>query len=89
MSEESAPTLAPTDDLKLALVAAGCTVGLTLALQFGLGRDVSFLVRLAPLVPYFAHIFTRRLDLGALDTVRNWSALTVAVTILTLLYYAV
>ncbi|ELZ34496.1 hypothetical protein C474_02286 [Halogeometricum pallidum JCM 14848] len=89
MSEESPPTLAPTDDLKLAAVAAGCTVGLTLLLQFGLDRDVSFLVRLVPLLPYFAYVFTRRVDFGALDTVRNWSALTLAVTVLTLLYYAV
>ncbi|MDS0298956.1 hypothetical protein NDI76_09375 [Halogeometricum sp. S1BR25-6] len=89
MSEESPPTSVPADDLKLAAVAAGCTVGLTLVLQFVLNRDVSSLVRLAPLIPYFAYLFAKRTEVDALASVRNWSALTVALTVATLLYYAV
>jgi hypothetical protein len=89
MSEDSAATLAVPDDLKVAAVAAACTVGLTLVLRFVLGRDAPYLVRLLPLAPYFGSVFASRLPLGSLDTVRNWSALTLAVTLGTILYYAV
>jgi len=75
-----------TDDLRVAAVAAACTIGLTLALQYGLGREVSLVWRLLPLGPYFLSLFTKRLDLGAFDTPRNWSLLTVAVTLVTFLY---
>jgi len=75
-----------TDDLRVAAVAAACTVGLTLALQYGLGREVSLVWRLLPLGPYFLSLFTKRLPLGEIDTPRNWSLLTVAVTIITFLY---
>jgi hypothetical protein len=89
MSDDSAATLAVSDDLKVAAVAAACTVGLTLVLRFVLARDAPYVVRLLPLAPYFVALFTRRLDLGGFDTVRNWSALTLAVTLGTILYYAV
>jgi len=75
-----------TDDLRVAAVAAACTIGLTLALQYGLGREVSLVWRLLPLGPYFLSLFTKRLPLGEIDTPRNWSLLTVAVTLVTFLY---
>jgi len=71
---------AATDDLRVAAVAAACTVGLTLALRYGVGRDVAFSYRLLPLGPYFLSLFVDRLPLGGLDAPRSWSALTLAVT---------
>ncbi|WP_336021995.1 hypothetical protein [Halobellus salinisoli] len=76
-----------TDDLRVAAVAAACTVGLTLLLQYGLDREVSLVWRLLPLGPYFLSLFTKRLSLGGLDTPQNWSLLTVAVTFAALLYF--
>ncbi|SFR68974.1 hypothetical protein [Halogeometricum limi] len=89
MSDDSTAELPVPDDLKLAAVAAACTVGLTLALEYGLSRDVSFLVRLVPLVPYFVYLFSRPVRSGKLDSVRNWSVLTVSVTLGVLVYAAV
>jgi len=97
MTEETADTDAgdetraaeadlPTDDLRVAVVAAACTVGLTLLFRYGIGRDVALVWRLLPLAPYFLSLFTKRLDLGGLDTPRNWSLLTVAVTLATFGY---
>ena len=68
------------DDLRVAAVAAACTVGLTLALRYGVGRDVAFSYRLLPLGPYFLSLFADRLPLGGLDAPRNWAALTLVVT---------
>ena len=80
------------DDTKVALVAAACAIGFTFATTYapyGL-RVASVAVRMVPLLPYFAYLFTRQADLPAsLDTPRNWSALTVAVTLALLAYYAV
>ena len=80
------------DDTKVALVAAACVIVFTLATTYapyGL-RAASVAVRMAPLVPYFVYLFTRRADLPpALDSPRNWSLLTVAVTLALLAYYAV
>ncbi|WP_231554325.1 hypothetical protein [Halobellus rufus] len=93
--DETEPNAGPeaelpgTDDLRVAAVAAACTVGLTLLLQYGLGREVPLVWRLLPLGPYFVSLFTKRLPLGGLDTPRNWSLLTVAVTLATLLYFGV
>ncbi|MBB6645863.1 hypothetical protein H5V44_06105 [Halobellus sp. MBLA0160] len=78
-----------TDDLRVAAVAAACTVGLTLALRYAVGRDVAFVYRLLPLGPYFLSLFADRLPLGDLDTPRSWSALTVAVTVVLLVYFGV
>ncbi|QIB74602.1 hypothetical protein GL213_07895 [Halogeometricum borinquense] len=88
-TNDSAATIPVSDDLKIAAVAAGCTVAFTLVPRFGLARNVSFLVRLLPLVPYFLYVFTRRIDLGSLDTVRNWSVLTLLITIIGLGFYAI
>ncbi|RLM59585.1 hypothetical protein DVK02_02270 [Halobellus sp. Atlit-31R] len=94
MSDESTTTAfgdagLATDDLRVAAVAAACTVGLTLALRYGLGREVSFVWRLLPLGPYFLSQFTSRLTLGGLATPRNWSLLTVAVTLGAFGYFGV
>ncbi|MGQ4554797.1 hypothetical protein [Halobellus sp. GM3] len=80
-ANETAAFVAATDDLRVAVVAAACTIALTLALRYGLGREIPFVPRLLPLAPYFVSLFTRRLDLGGFDTPRNWSLLTVAVTL--------
>ena len=78
------------DDLTVALVAVACTVGFTLLTAYGLGVDTGVAVRMVPLAPYFAYLFTRRADLPeSLDTPRNWSLLTVAVTLALLAYYVV
>ncbi|KAB1194153.1 hypothetical protein GJR96_12215 [Haloferax sp. MBLA0076] len=71
-------------DVTVALVAGLCTVGLTLALELGVGVDVSFVYRLVPLVPYFGYVFTR----GAGLSVRAWSALIAAVTLGTFGFFA-
>jgi hypothetical protein len=71
-------------DLKVAVVAVVCTVGLTLALAYGVGVEVSFVYRLTPLVPYFGYVFTR----GAGLSPRAWSALVVAVTLGTFALFA-
>jgi hypothetical protein len=75
------------NDLVVAVVAAACTVGLTVSLRFGVGVDTPLLPRLTPLVPYFVYLFTRRVDLGRLDTPRNWSLLTVAVSLVVFVRY--
>lgn len=80
---------AATDDLRVAAVAAGCTVGLTLALRYGVGRDVAFVYRLLPLGPYFLSLFAARLPLGDLDTPRTWSVLTVVGTVGLFVYFGV
>ncbi|WP_238993896.1 hypothetical protein [Halobellus captivus] len=85
----SAAELPGTDDLRVAAVAAACTVGLTLLLQYGAGREVPLLWRLLPLAPYFLSLFTKRVDLGGFDTPRNWSLLTIGVTLATFLYFGV
>ena len=78
------------DDATVALVAAGCTVGFTLLTAYVLGVDTGVAVRMAPLAPYFAYLFTRRADLPpSLDSPRNWSLLTVAVTLALVAYLAV
>ena len=78
-----------TDDLRVAVVAAACTIGLSLGLRYGLGREIAFVWRLLPLGPYFLSLFTKRLQLGGLDTPRNWSLLTVAVTLGAFVYFGV
>ena len=78
------------DDAVVAAVAAGCTVAFTLLTVYALDADVGVAVRMAPIVPYFAYLFTRQADLPpAFDSPRNWSLLTVAVTLALLAYYAV
>ncbi|WP_396612514.1 hypothetical protein ACH9L7_04360 [Haloferax sp. S1W] len=78
-SSDDTPTLDLRDatDLYVALVAGVCTVGLTLALEFGVGVEVPFVYRLAPLVPYFGYVFTRGAGLSA----RAWMALIGVVTL--------
>jgi hypothetical protein len=71
------------DDLLVALVAAGCTVGLTLSLRFGAGLRPPLLPRLSPMVPYFGYLFSKRGGpLSTLSTL-GWIGATVVVTLLT------
>jgi hypothetical protein len=73
-------SLRSSSDLKVALVAAACTVGLTLVLQYGLSAEVPLFYRLSPLAPYFVFVFTR----GAALSERTWQLLIVLVSLLTL-----
>ncbi|WP_380676670.1 hypothetical protein [Salinigranum sp. GCM10025319] len=75
------------DDLLVAVVAAACTVALTLALRFGVGLQAPLLPRLSPLVPYFGYLFSKRS--GPLSTLptRAWIGATVVVTLLTFVYF--
>lgn len=78
------------DDLKVAAVAAACTVALSLVVVFGLDRSVSYPVRLGPLYPYFAYLFVSKSARdGSLTSVRTWSLLIVGVTLAILAWVAV
>jgi hypothetical protein len=74
------------DDLLVALVAAACTVVLTLSLRFGMGLRPPLAPRLAPLVPYFGYLFSKRSKpLSALSAL-DWIGATVVVTLATFAY---
>jgi hypothetical protein len=88
-TDSSPGELAVSDDLRVAAVAAVTTVALTLVLQFAVATEIPILPRLSPLGPYFLYVFSRRVNLGALDTVRNWSLLTVAVALGVFVFYAI
>ena len=71
------------DDLLVAGVAAGCAVALTVTLVVVAHVAVPVWLRAAPIVVYFAYLFSRKGGpYGSFDTPRNWAALTVAVTLL-------
>lgn len=90
MDTTEEPQLAVPDDLKVAAVAAGCTVALSLVLTFGLGRSASYFVRLGPLYPYFVYLFaSKNAEEGPLTSVGVWSLLTVGVTVAILGWVAV
>jgi hypothetical protein len=76
-----------TDDLRVAVVAAACTIGLTLALRYGVGREVAFAYRLLPLAPYFVSLFAGRVLPDGLDTPRTWSVLTAGLTTALFVYF--
>ena len=77
-------------DLRVAAVAAACTVALSLALRYGLGVAASPLVRLSPVAMYFGYLFLGKGATGsAFESPRLWMAATVAVTVATGVYVAV
>ena len=77
-------------DLRVAAVAAGCTVTLTIALRYGLEVTVSPLVRLSPVAVYFGYLFFGKGSTGsAFEKPRLWILLTVAVTVGTAVYAVV
>ena len=71
------------DDLSVAAVAAACTVGLALVLEYGFGVDVGVVPGFAPLGVYFLYLFTKSTPLGALGST-VWVGLVVGVTLATL-----
>ena len=76
------------DDLRVAAVAAVCTVALTLVLQFVFTLDVSVLPRLSPLFVYFGYLFFGKGHTGSVvERPRLWEALTVLTTLGTLAYF--
>lgn len=85
----AADELAVGDELKVAAVAAGCTVALTLALKYGLSLSVSYVVRLGPLYPYFVYLFaSKSAEDSPLSSVRAWSLLIGLVSVGILVFYA-
>ncbi|WP_201741679.1 hypothetical protein [Salinigranum halophilum] len=77
------------DDLLVALVAAGCTVVLTLALRYGVGLRPPLLPRLSPMVPYFGYLFSKRNGLLSLLSTATWVGVTVLVTLVTFASFVV
>ncbi|MFC6724151.1 hypothetical protein ACFQE1_07140 [Halobium palmae] len=76
------------DDVIVAAVASGCTVGLHLVLSFLLDVESSLFVRLAPLAVYFLYTFVHHGGREfALDTPRNWSLLAVGVSLVVVAAY--
>ncbi|MXR40906.1 hypothetical protein GRX01_06075 [Halobaculum sp. WSA2] len=70
------------EDLGVAAAAALGALALTLGVDLLAGVPVSTPVRLAPVVVYFAYLFTRKGGpYGSLDTPRNWTVLVVVVTV--------
>lgn len=69
-------------DLRVAAVAAGCTVALSLALRYGVGVTASPLLRLSPIATYFGYLFLGKGSTGsAFERPRLWMLATVAVTV--------
>jgi hypothetical protein len=69
-------------DLRVAAVAAGCTVALSLALRYGFGVTASPLLRLSPIAVYFGYLFLGKGSTGsAFENPRLWMLLTVVVTV--------
>jgi len=74
-------------DLRVAVVVAGCTVALSLVLQYGLRVSASPLVRLAPITVYFAYLFLGKGATGsAFENPRLWMLLAVVGTVGTGVY---
>lgn len=89
MDSDTDAELAIPDDLWVALVAAACTIGLSLVLRFGLGQSVGYVLRLVPIFPYFLYLFvSKSAKEGPLAAVRTWALLIVAVTLAVLGYVA-
>jgi hypothetical protein len=77
-------------DLRVAAVAAGCTVALSLALRYGLGVSVSPLLRLSPIAVYFGYLFLGKGSTGSsFENPGLWMLLTVVVAVGTGVYAVV
>lgn len=82
MDSTTETELSIPDDVWVALVAAVCTVGLSLVIRFVLGQSTSLLVRLVPIFPYFVYLFVKKnADSGPLSSLWTWVALIVVVTL--------
>ncbi|MFC7137086.1 hypothetical protein [Halobaculum litoreum] len=78
------------EDLTVAGAAAAGALVLTVGVDLLVGIAVSTPLRLAPLVVYFAYLFSRKGGpYGAVDTARNWIVLVVLVTLAAAAYAAV
>lgn len=74
-------------DLRVAAVAAGCTVALSLVLRYGLDVAASPLVRLSPIAMYFGYLFLGKGSTGsAFENPRLWMVATAVVTVATGVY---
>ena len=77
------------DDVVVAGVAAACTVAVAVLSAYVLPGRLPFLLRIAPLAGYFLFVFGRRTLPAGLDTVENWTALVVAISVAVLAYAVV
>ena len=68
-----------TADLMVAAAAAGCTVAVTVILEYVLAVEASTVLRLSPLFVYFVYLFGHRQLPERLDQPRLWIALTALV----------
>ncbi|WP_251330145.1 hypothetical protein [Haloplanus pelagicus] len=71
-------------DLRVAAVAAACTVLLPIVLRFGLGATVSPVPLLSPVAVYFGYVFLGRGE--TFGQPRPWIALILVVTVATALF---
>jgi len=77
-------------DLRVAAVAAACTVALSLTLRYGLDVAASPLLRLSPVAMYFGYLFLGKGSTGsAVENPRLWMVATLVVTVATGVYVAV
>ena len=66
-------------DLTVAAAVAGCTVAVTVVLEYILAAEASTVLRLSPLFVYFVYLFGHRQLPDSLDQPRWWIALTALV----------
>ena len=68
-----------TADLTVAAATAGCTVAVTVILEYVLAVEASTVLRLSPLFVYFVYLFGHRQLPESLDQPRLWIVLTTLV----------
>ncbi len=66
-------------DLTVAAAVAGCTVMVTVVLEYILAAEASIVLRLSPLFVYFVYLFGHRQLPESLGQPRPWIALTALV----------
>jgi hypothetical protein len=77
-------------DLRVAAVAAGCAVALSVTLRYGVDVTASPLFELSPITVYFCYLFFGKGSTGStFEDPRFWVVVTVVVTIATGGYLAV
>ena len=66
------------DDLLVAGIAAGTTIGLVIASRIGGVDGIGGLTTLGPIYVYFGYLFSRKGGpYGSIDTPRNWAIVTI------------
>ncbi len=70
----------------VAATAAACTIAVTVLLELVVGVEVSFLLQIAPLSVYVLYTLIHSRLPDGMDRPRNWSVLTVGVSLLVIGY---